>query len=179
MGRMTPTSGVMIDASIADRSAPEVLEPMRRQLGVALQQARPARHREAPHASEWCGDREAKCCPSRLRSVHVWRPFSARRLRDECAEARREPDQRSRMSPGTSRWRCSRPAAASRSIRRSRRRGSALNDAYRHMQRSGVSRLKLLGRHCSKAETAAQGRSQRRGQHPRARLCANTAIAFS
>jgi hypothetical protein len=25
----------MIDASIADRSAPEVLEPMRRQLGVA------------------------------------------------------------------------------------------------------------------------------------------------
>src|SRR5262249_8134237 len=30
----TPTSGVMIDASIADRSAPEVLEPMRRQLGV-------------------------------------------------------------------------------------------------------------------------------------------------
>ena len=38
------------------------------------------------------------------------------------------------------------------------------NDAYRHMQRSGVSRLKLLGRHCSKAETAAQGRSQRRGQ---------------
>src|SRR6516165_8367491 len=51
------------------------------------------------------------------------------------------------------------------------------NDAYRHMQRSGVSRLKLLGRHCSKAETAAQGRSQRRGQRRRARLCANTAIA--
>src|SRR6516162_11096851 len=48
---------------------------------------------------------------------------------------------------------------------------------YRHMQRSGVSRLKLLGRHRSKAETAAQGRSQRRGQRRRARLCANTAIA--
>jgi hypothetical protein len=45
------------------------------------------------------------------------------------------------------------------------------------MQRSGVSRLKLLGRHCSKAERAAQGRSQRRGQRRRARLCANTAIA--
>jgi hypothetical protein len=45
------------------------------------------------------------------------------------------------------------------------------------MQRSGVSRLKLLGRHCSNAETAAQGRSQRRGQRRRARLCANTAIA--
>src|SRR5262245_57500536 len=31
----TPTPRVMIDASIADRSAPEVLEPIRRQLGVA------------------------------------------------------------------------------------------------------------------------------------------------
>jgi len=58
-----------------------------------LQQARPVRHREAPSASECRGDREAKCCSSRLRSVHVWRPFSARRLRDDCGEARREPDQ--------------------------------------------------------------------------------------
>jgi hypothetical protein len=68
-----------------------------------------------------------------------------------------------------------------RSIRRSCRRGTARNDAYRHIQRSGVSRLKLLRRPPLQSgdggPTMRQGRSQRRGQRRRARLCTNTAIA--
>jgi hypothetical protein len=63
------------------------------------------------------------------------------------------------------------------SLRRKPLKADSENDAYRHMQGSGVSWLKLLGRHPFKAETAAQGRSQPRGQRRRARLCANTAIA--
>jgi site-specific recombinase XerC len=47
----------------------------------------------APGAPECRSDREARCHPPRLRPVDFWRPFPPRRLRDECGEARREPDQ--------------------------------------------------------------------------------------
>ena len=51
-----------------------------------------AGHRSAPGASECRSDREARCCPSRLRPIDLRRPFPPRRLRDERGEAWREPD---------------------------------------------------------------------------------------
>src|SRR5262245_10279908 len=72
-----------------------------------------------------------------LRSVDLRRPQPARGLRDERGEARGEPDQ----DHGCHRAQVARDAQDLQprrgSIRRSRRRGTALNDAYRHMQKSG------------------------------------------
>src|SRR5262245_8842315 len=91
---------------------------------------------------------------------------------------RREPDQ----DHGCHRAQVARDAQdlqpRRRSIRRSRRRGTPIagqNDAYRHMQRSGVSRLKLLGRApLQSGDGYARPKPATRARR-RARLCANTA----
>jgi hypothetical protein len=72
--------------SVPRRSSPGVAGRRWRHRGSHLppdlQQAGPAGHRSAPGASECRSDREARCCPSGVRSVHLRRPFSPRGLRD-------------------------------------------------------------------------------------------------
>src|SRR5262249_43076709 len=53
---------------------------------------------------------------------------------------------------------------------------SALNDAYRHMQSSGVSPLNYLAGHLPKRTRPRKAEASDAGRD-RARLCANTAIA--